>query len=159
MIVLTGMIVLCVTACGSSRRVVSSASTDLRVRDLRVTEQRDTEVRDSVVVVERDTVTVTKTITVDRNEVGDTVRVSVVTDRERSRSKSDVRRLKEEGRWKRDTVYVEKRDSCFVSNTDRTDRTDRPSGLIQTLWRVLGILICIIILVFIFKVKRLFNFN
>ena len=60
-----------------------------------------------------DTITITRTITVQTNDKGDTLRVNTETDRERIRSKADVRRQKVETKVIRDTVYIEKRDSSL----------------------------------------------
>ena len=68
-----------------------------------------------------DTITITRTITVQTNDKGDTLRVNTETDRERIRSKADVRRQKVETKVIRDTVYIEKRDSVFVQNTGGFD--------------------------------------
>ena len=77
-------------------------------------EVRDSSRVEQVMVAVHDTIMETTTITVDRNETGDTVRVSTVTDRERVRSRADVRSKKEEVRVVRDTVYVAVRDSVQV---------------------------------------------
>ena len=81
---------------------------------MRIQESTEVTARDSVVVELRDTLVETTTITIDRNEVGDTLKVVQVTDRERVRSRADVRSKKEEVRVVRDTVYVAVRDSVQV---------------------------------------------
>ena len=109
MIALIGLSVLCVTGCGTVRRTVTHEATDVRIQ-----ESTEVTARDSVVVELRDTLVETTTITIDRNEVGDTLKVVQVTDRERVRSRADVRSKKEEVRVVRDTVYVAVRDSVQV---------------------------------------------
>ena len=91
------------------RRTVTREAMDVRIR-----ESTEVTARDSVVVELRDTLVETTTITIDRNEVGDTLKVVQVTDRERVRSRADVRSKKEEVRVVRDTVYVERTDSVRV---------------------------------------------
>ena len=99
------LVALIASACSTSRIVSSRAevrglkaevrSQKSEVRGLRaeVRSQRD-EVHD--------TLTITKTITIRENERGDTVRMSVVTDRERS--KAEVRGLRAEVRSQKDEV-------------------------------------------------------
>ena len=97
------------TGCGTVRRTMTHEATDVRIQ-----ESTEVTARDSVVVELRDTLVETTTITIDRNEVGDTLKVVQVTDRERVRSRADVRSKKEEVRVVRDTVYVAVRDSVQV---------------------------------------------
>ena len=107
------------------------------------------EVRDSVrveqmVVAVHDTLTITKTITIRENERGDTVRLSVVTDRDRSRSMYDVRSKKEEVRVERDTVYVERKDSVVVDRGQLTGDSSRASPVVSALrwvfWIIVGLI-------------------
>ena len=123
-------------SCSVSRKA-TSATTETRATTnfTNVTNERD-----SVVIAERDTLKEVTVITIDRNEAGDTVRVSSVTDRERIRSRADVRSKKEEVRVERDTVYVERRDS-----------NPRPSTLILTLKWIFTIVCAIIVLIIVIK--------
>ena len=143
-------IALTVSACCSSRQTAVSS---VRVQGAEVMDSLHEEISQNLNenITEKEIVTVT----VERNDRGDTVRMCMVTDRNRSRSMYDVRRKKEEVRVVRDTVAVEKRDSVYVANTERTNKTDRPSGFIQTLKWIFRILICGIVLVIVFKVKKL----
>ena len=77
---------------------------------------RDT-VREEVALMVHDTIREVTTITIRQNEAGDTVRMSVVTDRDRSRLRYDVRSKKEVVRVERDTVYVERKDSVLVQSS------------------------------------------
>ena len=61
-----------------------------------------------MVVVVLDTVREITTITVRENEVGDTLRVTTVTDRTSSRDRSQLRVKSEKLKVVSDTVYVEK---------------------------------------------------
>ena len=84
-----------------------------------------------------DTLREVTTITVDRNDKGDTLKVVQVTDRDRIRSKADVRSKKEVVRVERDTVYVERKDSVLVQGSrfqvSGGSLGTRPSTLILTL--------------------------
>lgn len=83
--------------------------------------------RDSVVVQNieiHDTLREITTITVDRNDKGDTLRQSIVTDRERVRNAADVRSKTVDVRVVRDTVYIEKRDSTSVSSSLQSKATE-----------------------------------
>lgn len=82
---------------------------------------------DSVVVQNievHDTLRERTTITVDRNDKGDTLRQSIVTDRERVRNAADVRSKTVDVRVVRDTVYIEKRDSTSVSSSLQSKATE-----------------------------------
>ena len=144
-IALTGMLALCVQSCSVQRRLRS----DVRSQMYEVT--RDT-VREQVMVAVHDTLTITKTITIRENEQGDTVFRSEVTDRDRIRSKADVRSKKEVVRVERDTVYIERRDSVDVRNYGATESQSRGTALHRTLkWILLKwifwILCAIVVLV------------
>ena len=75
-----------------------------------------------------DTITITRTITVQTNDKGDTLRVNTETDRERIRSKADVRRQKVETKVIRDTVYIEQRDSVLVQEFQGSSRGSGAGG-------------------------------
>ena len=145
------LVALIASACSSSRQ---TAVTTERMSTTNYTDF--TNKKDSVVVEMHDTLTITKTITIRENEQGDTVRMSVVTDRDRSRSLSDVRSKKEEVRVIRDTVCVEKRDSSFVKNTNGTNG-NRASPVVLTLKWVFWIIIALIALMIVIKVSRMFR--
>ena len=138
------------TGCGTVRRTVTSEATDVRI-------QESTEVteRDSVVVELRDTLVETTTITIDRNEVGDTLKVVQVTDRERVRSRADVRSKKEEVRVVRDTVYVAVRDSVRVERGQVRGDSYQSGGtaLHRTLKWVFWIIVGLSALIIIVKLK------
>lgn len=109
--------------------------------------------RDSVVVAVHDTMMETKTITITKNVDGDTLRLTQITDRTRASAMSDVRSKKEDVRVRVDTVYVEKRDSSYVQNTNGTNDTnsrDSPvvSGLKWVFWIILGLIVLIVVIKF-----------
>ena len=107
---------------------------------------RDT-VREQVMVAVHDTLTITKTITIRENEQGDTVFRSEVTDRDRIRSKADVRSKKEVVRVERDTVYIERRDSVDVRNYGATESQSGETALHRTLKWIFWILCAIVVLI------------
>ena len=102
------------------------------------------EVRDSlrveqVMVAVHDTLTITKTITIRENEQGDTVRMSVVTDRDRVRDRSQLRDKSEKIIVRVDTVYVAVRDSTDVRSYGATESQSGGTTLHRTLKWMLAI--------------------
>ena len=139
------------------RSTVTHEATDVRIQ-----ESTEVTARDSVVVELRDTLVETTTITIDRNEVGDTLKVVQVTDRERVRSRADVRSKKEEVRVVRDTVYIEKRDSLLVKSEELrvksslNHHTSAISHLLKWIFAVIcavGVLVIVVVKLFL---RRLF---
>lgn len=113
-----------------------------------------TEAKDSVVVEMRDTLKEVTVITIDRNEVGDTLKVSTVTDRERVRDRSAVRAQETRVEVRVDTVYVERRDSVMVQETLRQAQGDsggRASALVSALKWVFWIIVSVTVLFIILK--------
>lgn len=144
------------SACTVSR-VATSASVKAEVRGL-TAEVRDSVRTEQVMVAASDSITETTTITIRENEQGDTIRMSKVTERARVRSMSDVRSKTEEVRVVRDTVYVERRDSVQVSEFQGSRDSSKASPVVSALRWIFWILVCVIVLVLMFKVKGLFNF-
>lgn len=100
-----------------------------------------------------DTLREVTTITVDRNDKGDTLRQSIVTDRERVRNADDVRSKTANVRVVRDTVYIEKRDS--VSSFRFQDYPSTSSGtsrFVSSLKWIFAIVCAIIVLIITVKV-------
>ncbi len=108
--------VLIVSACCNSRQV--SSDQQLRVESL---ELRDS-VKETVMEVVHDTIVETTIITVRENEAGDTISRSVVTDRTRARGRDNVSAFRTKTVVKTDTVFVERRDSVLVKNTNVKSR-------------------------------------
>ena len=98
------------------------------------------------------------TITIDRNDAGDTLRVTQVTDRERVRSRADVRSKKEEVRVVRDTVYVAVRDSVQVTTTNLSNPTNKSSNFVRALKWIFAVICAVGVLVIVVKLflRRLF---
>ena len=143
------LVALTASACSVSKQV--STKSDVRSQ---TTEQRDSVRVEQVMVAVHDTIVETTTITVtlrepqDKNEAPDTVRVAKVTERDRIRDRAQVEKKEVEVRLVRDTVYVERSDSTFVQK-------DAVGSALR--W-IFGILVCVIVLLVVFKVKGLFNF-
>lgn len=98
----------------------------------------------------RDTIVETTTITVDRNEVGDTLFRSVVTDRTRAASRDYIAAYKTKTVIKTDTVFVERRDSVLVKNTNQA----RASPFENTLKWVFFIVLALIGLILLLRIRR-----
>lgn len=124
-----------------------------------MTEVRDSSRVEQVMVAVCDSITETTTIIIRENEQGDTIRMSVVTDRDRSRSKYDVRSKKEEVRVVRDTVCIERKDSVQVQDSRFmvSGPEKRGSALVQALKWVFWIIVSITVLLIVIKMFNLFK--
>ena len=144
------LVALTASACSVSR----SASVKAEVRGL-TAEVRDSLRVEQLMVAVHDTIVETTTIVVRENEQGDTLRMSVVRDRDRVRSMSDVRSKKEEVRVVRDTVYVERRDSVVVDRGQVRGDSYQSGGtaLHRTLKWVFWIVVAVIVLIVVIRVK------
>ena len=132
------------SACGSSRQATVS-----RLAELRINESMEERSRESVVVAVHDTMMETKTITITKNVDGDTLRLTQITDRTRASAMSDVRSKKEDVRVRVDTVYVEKRDSSYVKNTNGSN--SRASPFVSSLKWIFFIIVSLIVLIVVIK--------
>lgn len=117
-------------------------------------EERITEARDSVVVELRDTLKEVTTVTVDRNDVGDTLRVTTVTDRTRASVRDRVRDVEVKIVEKTDTVYVERRDSVYVQKEFQGEKA-RASPVVSALKWVFWIIVSITVLLIVIKLFNL----
>ena len=145
--VLIGLSALCWTSCGSTKQISRETETRANTNYTNVTNERD-----SVVIAERDTLKEVTTITVQLNEIGDTVKVSTITDRTRASSRDRVRDVEIKVVERTDTVYVEKRDSVMVQNTGLTNPTDKKNTFVSSLKWIFWILIGLIGLIITVKV-------
>ena len=111
----------------------------------RMSDVRDSVRTEQVMVAVHDTIMETVTIVVRENEQGDTIRMSVMTERDRSRLMSDVRSKKEEMRAVHDTVYVERQDSVQVKDSGFTvhENRARASPVVSALKCIFWIIIAI----------------
>ena len=139
------MLALCVQSCSVQRTLTS----DVRSQMYEVT--RDT-VREEVALLVHDTLREVTTITIRQNEAGDTLKVTQITDRDRIRSKADVRSKKEVVRVVRDTVYVERRDSVQVTTTNLSNPTNKSSNFVRSLKWIFAVICAIIVLIITIKI-------
>ena len=124
---LTVITALLSVSCSVSRTAVAESSA------VRVESSETVERVDSVIVEQRDTLREVTTITIDRNDKGDTLKVVQITDLTRARSRDNVvaQRVKTEVRV--DTVYVEKRDSVYIQNTNLANPTNKKNTFVSSL--------------------------
>lgn len=120
--------------CGASKSVMRE-SAQLRIQGL-----TELTARDSVMVELRDTLKEVTTVTVQLNETGDTVKVSTVTDRTRASDRSQLRDKSEKLIVRVDTVYVERRDSVLVKNSNQARALPLLKILKLILWIVVGLI-------------------
>ncbi len=106
--------------------------------------------RDSVVVTERDTVREVTTVMIQLGAEGDTTFQSVVTDRERLRDRSRSDRATHRSEVRMDTVYVERRDSVFVKNSNQARASPLLKILKWSFWIVVGLIALTVVL----KIRR-----
>ena len=95
---------------------------------MKVLSQETEQVRAESFELARDTLIEVTTVTVQLNEVGDTVKTSTVTDRTRARAFDRRKDVEIRTEIVRDTVYIEKIDSVYVSTTNLTNPTDTTKG-------------------------------
>ena len=114
-------------------------------------EMRDS-VMEAVMVAVHDTIMEVTTVTVDRNEIGDTVRVSTVTDRDRVRDRTGFRVLDSRVMVKTDTVFIEKRDSIEIRSRP-IDGSEKSSGFVTSLKWIFAIVIALIVLLIVVWVR------
>ncbi len=140
--VLTVALALCVSSCSTSR----TATREVSSSKFQVSSIRDSLLVERVEV--HDTLREVTTITVDRNDKGDTLRQSIVTDRERVRNAADMRSKTVDVRVVRDTVYIEKRDSVEVKEPSLNPQ---PSSLLLHLKWTFALICAIIVLIIVIK--------
>ena len=148
------LVALTVSACSVSRQATAVKSEELKVKS----EVRDSLRVEQVMVAVHDTLTITKTITIRENEQGNTVRMSVVTDRDRVRDRSQLRDKSEKLIVRVDTVYVERRDSVLVKSEELRVKSDRPSAFVSAFKWVFWIIVAIGALIMGWKVCKVFKF-
>ncbi len=125
------------TGCGSSRQVLRSE------QELRTTQKAMTETRDSMIIELRDTVKEVTMITVRENEVGDTIRMTTVTDRLRTRDRGAIAMQRTKVEVKTDTVFMEKRDSIEIRSRPPEGQSSK-SALLTTLNWIFLIIVALI---------------
>ena len=146
---LIGLSVLCLAGCGSTRQASSSHSEQVKVLS-----QESEQVRAESFELARDTLIEVTTVTVQLNEVGDTVKTSTVTDRTRARAFDRRKDVEIRTEIVRDTVYIEKIDSVYVSTTNLTNRTDKRASPLSYLKWIFWILVAGIVLIIVVKLGK-----
>ena len=118
---------------------------------MRVESSETVERVDSVIVEQRDTLREVTTITIDRNDKGDTLKVVQITDLTRARSRDNVvaQRVKTEVRV--DTVYVEKRDSVYIQNTNLTNSTNKKPGFLTYVKWIFALICAVVVLILVLR--------
>ena len=145
------------TGCGSTRSV------NERSRVQEFLGSSTLEFRDSVnveSVATCDSVVEVTTVTIRENEQGDTLRMTTVTDRMRIRDRERMKDVQEHVVTRTDTVYVERRDSVLVSNTNVTNHTDSKgsrNSIVQVFKWAFRVIIAVIVLMVLIKVGRIFG--
>ena len=138
--------------CASTRQATSSSE------EIRTTELRSTETRDSVTIELRDTLKEVTTITIDRNDVGDTLRVTQITDRTRASVRDRAKDVEVKIVEKTDTVYVAVRDSVSSSSTSEATGfkiQDSGSKFVSALKWIFWILVAGAVVVVVLRFGRL----
>ena len=148
MIVLTGLSVLCVTGCSSTRSVSSAESVKTTTNFTNITNEKD-----SVFVAEKDTLKEITVITINTNEMGDTVKVTQVTDRTRASVRDRAKAVEVKVVEKTDTVYIQKTDSVYVE-TLRQAQADsgRASPLSYLKW-IFWIVVAVTVMIALVKFR------
>ena len=119
---------------------------------IKIQDSRDSVRFEQVLVAVHDTLTITKTITIRENENGDTIRVNMVTDRERIRDRAAVKDVEEKVIVKMETVFVAVRDSVAVTTSASDPSASRASPLSYLKW-VFWIIVVLSALIIIVKLK------
>lgn len=150
------LIALIASACSVNRKASQMSEVKSKMEEVRCDS-----VNDQMVVIVLDTLKEVTTITVRENEVGDTLRVTTITDRTRASTRDRYHDVQEKILVKTDTVYVEKQSesaSTVVAGSSteiRPDGTIRQKGVIlKWIFWILLILTVLIIVVRIFIFHR-----
>ena len=122
--------------------------------ELRTTESRSDTVREQVMVEVHDTLTITITKTLRENEQGDTIRLTTETERDRVRDRTGFKVQDSRVTVKRDTVYIERKDSVRVQESGfKGQGESRPSRLVQTLKWAFWVIIAIIGMIVLIRIN------
>ena len=105
-------------------------------------------------VAVHDTIRELTTITVQTNDAGDTLKVVQITDRDRARNREAVRDKEERLVVRTDTVYIEKRDSVYIQNTNLTNQTNKKSGFLTYVKWIFALVCAIVVLILVIRFGR-----
>ena len=136
------------SGCGTKRSAVYES------RDKVATYREADSVIQSALEEARDSVVERTTVTVDRKENGDTVRVCIVTDRERVSSRDNRAAVVTKTEVRVDTVYVERRDSVNIRSPATNGQSGRTALQSMLKW-IFAIIIGLIALVIVLRFRRL----
>ena len=150
---LTVLIVLCATACSTSRKATEVSSSKLQVSSA---ERRDSSAVERVEVL--DTLKEVTTITIDRNDKGDTLKVVQITDRTRARNRDNVVAQKVKVIERIDTVYIQK-DSVNVEDkkiglSASTDGGSKRSGFLTYVKWIFALVCAVVVLILVIRFGR-----
>lgn len=110
--------------------------------------------REQVMVEVHDTLTITITKTIRENEQGDTIRLTTETERDRVRDRTGFKVHDSRVTVKRDTVYIERKDSVRVQDSGfKVQGESRPSRLVQTLKWAFWVIIAIIGMIVLIRIN------
>ena len=107
--------------------------------------------RDSVALFVGDTLREVTTVTVQLGAAGDTVRVSTVTDRTRASVRDRAKAVEVRTEVRVDTVYLERRDSVYVSQNAQISQISRPAAWVSGLRWVFWIIVALAGLILVFR--------
>lgn len=107
--------------------------------------------RDSVALFVGDTLREVTTVTVQLGAAGDTVRVSTVTDRTRASVRDRAKAVEVRTEVRVDTVYLERRDSVYVSQKAQISQNSRPAAWVSGLRWVFWIIVALAGLILVFR--------
>ena len=146
----TGVVALIVLGCSSSRVVHESRYS------IATNTTRDS-VKEEVMVAVHDTIMEVTTITVDRNEIGDTLRMTTVTDRLRIKDRDAIAVQKTKVEVRVDTIYIEKRDSIEIRSRPDGGQSQKGQTFLRGLKWIFWIVIALMGFVIVIKVFNVFR--
>ena len=145
------LVALTGSACSVSRQTAVKSE----VREM-ASDKRDSIRVEQVMVAVHDTIVETTTIIVRENEQGDTLRLSKVTERDRVSDRAEVREQQERVVVRKDTVYIERKDSLQVtaySLKGDSPVSSKQSAVSATLKWIFWIIVGLSALILIVKLK------
>ena len=107
--------------------------------------------RDSVALFVGDTLREVTTVTVQLGAAGDTVRVSTVTDRTRASVRDRAKAVEVRTEVRVDTVYLERRDSVYVSQKAQKTQNGGVAAWVSGLRWVFWIIVALAGLILVFR--------
>ena len=127
------------------------------MKSTKVQDSRDSVRVEQVMVAVHDTIVETTTITIRENELGDTLRVSTVTDRLRARDRDAIAVQKTKTEVRVDTIYIEKRDSIEIRSRPEGRQSQKGQTFLRGLKWIFWIVIALMGFVIVIKVFNVFR--